>query len=77
MKIGQNLELRHDTTGGSGSDTNAALPGDSGGPCYYTDGAGGVIVTGILSSSDTMVSARYRCTQLSGVRAWNASAVLG
>ncbi len=67
---GQMLEMRHDSTGGSGADWNGAQPGDSGGTCYYSDGAGGVTVAGIVTARFSTPSLRYYCTQLSGVRAW-------
>lgn len=70
------LDMRHDSTGtGSSADANGARPGDSGGPCYYSDGAGGVIAGGIVKGVGP--GPTYFCTQLSGVRAWKAGATLG
>jgi hypothetical protein len=68
--------MRHDSSGGSGSDTNGFRPGDSGGPCYYANGTGNVAVAGIVTglSADHYT---YLCTQLQGVRAWDSGAALG
>jgi hypothetical protein len=66
--------MRHDSTGGSGSDSNGFAGGDSGGPCYYANGtSGAVTVAGIVTGHSSTV---YVCTQLDGVRAWNSSATL-
>lgn len=55
--------------------------GDSGGPCYYADGNGGVIVTGIVQgfTDDPWYGIQAYCTQLSGVHEWppGAAATLG
>lgn len=72
------VEMRHDSTGGSGYDSNGAQPGDSGGPCYWSNGSGGVIATGIvtgriLNSGGTYA---YLCSQLRGVLSWNSGAVI-
>lgn len=71
---GHMLEMRHDSTGGGGADWNGAEPGDSGGTCYYSDGAGGVTVAGIVTARFNTPALRYYCTQLSGVRAWPTGA---
>lgn len=76
VSTNHNLELRHDSTGGSNYDNKGALDGDSGGPCYYADGKGGVIVVGVVSAHDSFFGT-YTCAQLSGVRAWNSGATLG
>ena len=68
------IMMRHDANAGSGSDTAGSRPGDSGGPCYYADGTGGVVAAGIVTAGGGYT---YYCTQLSGVRAWNSSAQLG
>jgi hypothetical protein len=68
--------MRHDSNNGSASDTNGFSGGDSGGPCYYADGNGGVIANGIVTSHNPTRS-RYSCTLLEGVRNWNSGAVLG
>lgn len=68
----------HDSTGtGNSSDSNGAQGGDSGGPCYYSDGAGGAIVAGTLKGGTTGTNPYYYCTQLSGVRAWKSSVTVG
>lgn len=70
------LDMKHDSTGtGSYADSNGVQAGDSGGPCYYSDGSGGVIAAGIVKGLSSAPS--YYCTQLSGVRAWNSGANLG
>lgn len=53
--------------------------GDSGGPCYYSNGSGGAIVPGIVSSTIEWWSTGYSyyCAQLSGVRAWNSGVYVG
>jgi streptogrisin C len=72
------VEMRHDSTGGSGYDSNGFLPGDSGGPCYWSDGNGGVIATGIVTGGlpNAGGTTAYFCSQLKGVRAWNSGAVI-
>jgi hypothetical protein len=67
---GHMLGMRHDSSGGSGADWNGAQPGDSGGTCYYSDGAGGVTAVGVVTARFSAPTMRYYCTQLSGVRAW-------
>lgn len=70
--------LGHTSSGQPGfSDSNGWKPGDSGGPCYFSDGAGGVKVAGIVTGRYVAGSTDYYCTQLSGVRAWNSSAYVG
>ncbi len=73
---GHLLQMRHDSNGGSGSDANGFNHGDSGGPCYFSDGNGGVTVTGIVTAFSS-VNPTYFCTQLSGVRAWSANTSVG
>jgi hypothetical protein len=69
------LEMTHDSTGTNlYEDLDGADHGDSGGPCYYSDGAGGVIDAGIVQGGGDYV---YTCAQLSGVRAWKSGASLG
>lgn len=64
-------------------DTVGLRPGDSGGPCYYSDGNGGVIAAGIVTAlsgdlgSSPVVYRNFYCTQLSGVRAWSGSPYYG
>jgi hypothetical protein len=67
--------MRHDSSGGSGSDLQGFQGGDSGGPCYYAVSPG-VYVAGIVKSRNTS-TLRYRCTQLTGLRQWNSGATLG
>ncbi|MFD6053868.1 hypothetical protein [Agromyces sp. NPDC060279] len=73
------LRMYHDSNLDGVGDRAGWTGGDSGGPCYYADGAGGVIVTGIVKGRSVPPSgaATYYCTQLSGVRAWNAGASVG
>ncbi|WP_348788621.1 hypothetical protein [Leifsonia sp. NPDC080035] len=66
--------MRHDNSNGKNSDNAGFRGGDSGGPCYYADGDGGVIVAGIVTATNTTT---YYCTQLNGVRAWNSNTQLG
>lgn len=53
--------------------------GDSGGPCYHSDGSGGVTATGIVKgwTEDLVNGVLDYCTQVSGVRAWAPTAYLG
>ena len=45
------VAMHHDSyTLGTSRDANGADHGGSGGPCYYSDGAGGVIVGGIVTA---------------------------
>ena len=73
------VAMHHDSyTLGTSRDANGADHGDSGGPCYYSDGAGGVIVGGIVTAKAGDASApTYYCTKLGGVRAWNSSVYVG
>jgi hypothetical protein len=81
VEIGPMVRMRHDSTGGSGLDGSGLLSGDSGGPCYYSDGKGGVIALGLVTGAVERTSPRgskdYYCTLLKGVRAWNSGATLG
>jgi hypothetical protein len=53
--------------------------GDSGGPCYYSDGSGGVVVNGIVKgfTKPSTGAIEYYCTQLTGVRYWDAGSYVG
>jgi hypothetical protein len=78
LTFGYVVVMRHDDTQSTtGSDSNGFSGGDSGGPCYYADGNGGVEVLGIVSASvDTAAGRRYYCTLLKGFRQWAPSATL-
>lgn len=52
--------------------------GDSGGPCYFADGTGGVTAAGIVQGKDSRLPNQYLfphllsyCTMLGGVKKWN------
>lgn len=79
VQVGRLTRMRHDNNQGPvGYDTNGWNGGDSGGPCYYTNG-NGVTVMGIVTGRGIDVSNRqlYFCTQLSGLKAWAPGALLG
>ncbi|MDR1634139.1 MAG: S1 family peptidase [Bifidobacteriaceae bacterium] len=72
------VQMRHDSNNGTGFDKNGWGSGDSGGPCYYADGNGGVTALGIVTgrSFPSTSYTLYYCTLLKGVRAWDPSATL-
>ncbi|MFE6736279.1 hypothetical protein [Microbacterium sp. NPDC057650] len=59
--------MRHDSNAGSAYDTNGFRGGDSGGPCYYADGNGGVTVAGTVSAYG---GTSYFCSQFTGLKKW-------
>lgn len=69
------LRMYHDSDMNGTGDNSGFAGGDSGGSCYYSDGSGGVTLTGIVKAVLDPASGPnvYYCTQLSGVRAWNSS----
>lgn len=70
--------LGHTSSGLPGfSDANGWKKGDSGGPCYFSDNAGGVKVAGIVTGRLSSGTTDYYCTQLSGLRSWSSSAYVG
>jgi hypothetical protein len=64
-----NLDLNYDCDGWT--------HGDSGGPIYYGDGLGGVVVAGIITSSTEDFPCEYYYTELKAVRLWNSSVLVG
>lgn len=79
VTTGPLLRMKHDSTGtGTGADSNGWRPGDSGGPCYFSDGNEGVTAAGIVTGRDVFQPYEiYYCTQLTGVRSWNSTATVG
>jgi len=73
------LRMYHDGDLDGYGDRSGWESGDSGGPCYYSDGSGGVIVNGIVKGriTPTTGAITYYCSQLTGVRYWDASAYVG
>lgn len=68
--------LVHDSDLNGSGDCSGWAAGDSGGPTYYSNGAGGVIANGIVTAH-RQSTCEYWYTQLSGVRAWKSSVVFG
>jgi streptogrisin C len=74
------LRMYHDGNLDGSADRSGFEPGDSGGPCYYSDGSGGVVVNGIVKGRtipDYPNPITYFCTQLTGVRYWDAGSYVG
>lgn len=68
---GHLLRTVHDNTSSGGWDRDGFKPGDSGGTCYYSNGFGGVIATGVVKGEYWYPWTHYYfCPQLSGVRAY-------
>ncbi|ALJ21355.1 hypothetical protein AOA12_16175 [Microbacterium sp. No. 7] len=64
--------LRHDGTAPyDGEDSDGFRPGDSGGPCYYNNGSGGMIGAGTMTAENGSGGGYlFHCTQVSGLKAW-------
>jgi len=79
VPTGPLLKMKHDSSGtGTGADSDGWGPGDSGGPCYYSDGNGGVTAAGIVTGRDVFQPSEiYYCTQLTGVHSWNSNIIVG
>ena len=83
-KTGHITKMRHDQNLDGIPDADGADVDDSGGPCYFANSAGAIYVAGIVKSRSIEMRwwtghlyHEYRCTQLSGVRAWNPLANVG
>lgn len=64
--------LRHDGTPPySGADSGGFRAGDSGGPCYYSNGSGGMMGAGTVSAGNGDSGGYlFYCAQVSGLKAW-------
>lgn len=74
------LETQKDADSNGYGEETGSQGGDSGGPCYYGNGSTGVIVTGIVKGKINWWGTNgwsYYCTQLSGLRQWAPTAVVG
>lgn len=78
VRLGKLIRLFH-FGDGTRSDTTGFRQGDSGGPCYASDGRGGVTASGIVSSffiNSKQNGASFFCTSLAGLYAWNKNAAV-
>jgi len=76
--IGHMVETQHDSNWNGLWDYGGFIGGDSGGPCYYADSSGGVIVDGVVEGTIYWLinpgGESYYCDQLSGVQSFYGAA---
>lgn len=75
VNVGMLTEMSHQGVSGV-NDKNGTRDGDSGGPVYYRNSAGKIVVVGIVkgASGDSL---KYWFVRLEGLKKWKSSVALG